>query len=171
MNNYNELFDRVEITNLFGWAISFKSPITRQDIYIEQYARNLKILTVQEVQTQIIEGNIAFCGVDGCGSHAAFLIEDPEMRKFLFKTDVEPVQFTMERLNKVLAAKTRDTFKHGLDELIVTTSEAREAQKRLDSIGLDDLVAWKRDIFANHCKFILAGGQKDSQSDATSQFR
>ena len=107
------------------WGIGFKSEENGKDIRIEPHVRKYKRLTVAEVDAQVKIGNVAFCGTDNYGSHAAFQIVDPLIREYVFGEDINPVQLTDEAVNDLLHCNSKDEFKQKLSELAVTDSEKR----------------------------------------------
>lgn len=90
------LSDRVSIDNLCGWTIGFVSEENGKSIQIDPNIKDYKRLTLAEIDSQVKVGNVAFCGVDGLGSHAAFKINDPLVREYVFGEDISPVQLTVD---------------------------------------------------------------------------
>ena len=117
--------DRVEINNLCDWSISFVSEETGKEVTIEPHVRKYRRLTVAEIDSQVKVGNIAFCGTDGYGSHAAFQIVDPLIREYVFGEDINPVQLTDEAVQDLLETNSKEEFSDKLSSLAVTESEKR----------------------------------------------
>lgn len=119
------LSDRVSIDNLCAWTIGFVSEENGKPIQIDPNIKDYKRLTLAEVDSQVKVGNIAFCGVDGFGSHAAFRINDPLVRESVFGEDISPVQLTVDAVNDLLASKNKKEFYDKLSSLVVTESEKK----------------------------------------------
>jgi hypothetical protein len=119
------LSERASIDNLCDWAIGFVSEENGKSIRIEPLVKNYKRLTVAEIDAQVKINNVAFCGVDGFGSHAAFRINDPLVRESVFGEDINPVQLTEEAVANLLKSPTRGDFEDTLSLLVVTESEKR----------------------------------------------
>lgn len=119
------LSDRVSIDNLCAWTIGFVSEENGKPIQIDPNIKDYKRLTLAEVDSQVKVGNIAFCGVDGLGSHAAFRINDPLVRESVFGEDISPVQLTVDAVNDLLASKNKKEFYDKLSSLVVTESEKK----------------------------------------------
>lgn len=119
------LSDRVSIDNLCAWTVGFVSEENGKTILISSNIKNYKRLTLAEIDSQVKVGNIAFCGVDGFGSHAAFRINDPLVREYVFGEDISPVQLTEDAVNDLLASKSKKEFHDKLSSLVVTESEKK----------------------------------------------
>lgn len=119
------LSDRVSIDNLCAWTIGFVSEENGKPIQIDPNIKDYKRLTLAEVDSQVKVGNIAFCGVDGLGSHAAFRINDPLVRESVFGEDISPVQLTVDAVNDLFASKNKKEFYDKLSSLVVTESEKK----------------------------------------------
>ncbi len=119
------LSDRVSIDNLCAWTVGFVSEENGKTILMSSNIKNYKRLTLAEVDSQVKIGNVAFCGTDGFGSHAAFRINDPLVREYVFGEDISPIQLTEERVNDLLASKNKKEFHDKLSALVVTESEKR----------------------------------------------
>lgn len=133
------LSDRVSIDNLCGWTIGFVSEENGKSIQIDPNIKDYKRLTLAEVDSQVKVGNIAFCGIDGFGSHAAFKINDPIVREYVFGEDISPVQLTEDAVKDLLASKSKKEFHDKLSSLVVTESE-----KKMIAIMCSD-----RDIYSS----------------------
>lgn len=132
MRKFTNLNERVVVTNLVGWDISWYNDVTRRDTFIPGYMKNFQLITLEEAQNEIAKGNPFFVGNDGHGSHAILLIEDPEVRAYILGTDVEPIQITSDRINAMLNAETKEDYVNAFEELIKNESEAREILHRWD---------------------------------------
>ena len=119
------LSDRVSIDNLCAWTVGFVSEENGKTILMGSNIKNYKRLTLAEVDSQVKIGNIAFCGVDGLGSHAAFKINDPLVREYVFGEDISPVQLTVDAVNDLFASKSKKEFHDRLSSLVVTESEKK----------------------------------------------
>lgn len=152
----------IEIENLFGWGISMEAlKINKAEgIYVMGHMKKCRKFTLDEAIEQVSTGNIAFCGIDGKGAHAAFAIKDPEIREYLFDTKEEPLQLTDERFKAMLELPTEEEVKKEMKKLIVTKSEAREARYRINTQEeykpiVNKLPEWKRIVINGYCENIL----------------
>ncbi len=119
------LSERVSIDNLCDWTIGFVSEENGKPILIDSHIKDYKRLTLAEVDSQVKIGNVAFCGVDGYGSHAAFKINDPLVREYVFGDDISPVQLTEDAVKQLFTSKNRKEFSERLSSLVVTESEKK----------------------------------------------
>lgn len=119
------LSDRVSIDNLCAWTVGFVSEENGKTILMGANIKDYKRLTLAEVDSQVKTENIAFCGVDGLGSHAAFRINDPLVREYVFGEDISPIQLTEDAVKDLLASKTKKEFYDKLSSLVVTESEKK----------------------------------------------
>lgn len=135
--------ERVAIDNLCDWDVSFVSEETGKDILIAGSVKDFKRLTVAEVDAQVKIGNIAFCGVDDCGSHAMFRIKDPVIREYVFGEDISPTQLTEQSIKDLLNIENKKEFEKVLSDLVVTKSEKRMIVRICERIGIDDVPSFK----------------------------
>lgn len=119
------LSDRVSIDNLCAWVVGFVSEENGRAIQIDPGVTNYKKLSLAEVDSQVKVGNVAFCGVDGFGSHAAFKINDPLVREYVFGEDISPVQLTVDAVNDLLSSENKKEFHDKLSSLVETDSEKK----------------------------------------------
>ena len=142
------LSDRVSIDNLCGWTIGFVSEENGKSIQIDPNIKDYKRLTLAEIDSQVKVGNVAFCGVDGLGSHAAFKINDPLVREYVFGEDISPVQLTVDAVNDLFASKSKKELHDKLSSLVVTESEKKMisimcSDKDLDpSVNTDEVPSY-----------------------------
>lgn len=135
--------ERVAIDNLYDWDISFVSEETGKDILIAGGVKNYKRLTLAEIDAQVKTGNIAFCGIDDLGSHAAFRIIDPLIREYVFGEDISPIQLTEKAVRDLLNISGKKEFEEVLSSLVVTNSEKRMVVRTCEKIGIDDVPSYK----------------------------
>lgn len=159
---FEMLNKKVEIENLFSWGISMKALVVNrpEGIYVPGKIKRCRSFTLDEVLEQVSVENIAFSGTDGKGAHAAFYISDPEMRDYIFGSKEEPIQLTDERFKDMLAQDSEEDLMREMKKIIVTKSEAREAQLRIDTSNeyqkiLYKLPEWKRSIITKYCENIM----------------
>lgn len=119
------LSERVSIDNLCDWSVGFMSEENGKPILIDAHIKDYKRLTLAEVDSQVKIGNVAFCGTDGYGSHAAFKINDPLVREYVFGEDISPIQLTEDAVKDLIASKNKKEFKDKLSSLVVTESEKK----------------------------------------------
>ncbi len=158
----------VEFTNLMGWNIGFPGVHAYPDGCVVT-AYQEKRLPLKEIVEQVNNANSAFVGIDGKGAHAAFIIEDEKVRNLVFKTDVEPIQLTQARIEKMLKATTKEAFRKLMEELIVTYGEAREMLYRMDNLGLKNLQGWKEAELTDYCKRKIASRINSSNTTTVAE--
>ncbi len=141
-----KLNERVSIDNLRSWDISFVSEETGKDVIVKGDVKNSVKFTVAEIDAQVKADNVAFCGVDGLGSHAAFRINDPVIREYVFGEDIDPVQLTEDNVRKLLAIDNRNDFREALNNLVVTNSEKRQIVMTCEHIGVDNVESFKLNL-------------------------
>lgn len=136
--------------------ISFHSGVTREDITIPAGAKGYALLTVDQVEEEILRQNFFFIGTDGLGDHAGLKICDPEMYKYLFRKDDETRHISKEALMDVLKLSNRQKLEDVVvRELIRTTSEARMCLYYMSDINWSEFLGWKHDILVARCREFL----------------
>lgn len=148
-NKYDDNMD-VAFDNLYNWDITF--PLysmtlnNHADIVIKANEKNNMRLTFGELKKQINNRNIAFVG-SGHGNHAALHIVDADIREALLG-EKNPIQFSTERVEKMIAYKSRDSFKKALDELVATNAEARMLCKMWNDLDIYNMERFKENAMA-----------------------
>ena len=135
--------DRVSIDNLCDWDIGFTSYETNRDIVISGGVKNYRNLTVAEIDAQVKNGNIAFCGENGFGDHASIRINDPLVREYVFQEPIDPVQLTEDAVRNLLSIQDKRKFNQMLSELVVKRHEKRMIVRLVDKIGKDDIPSYQ----------------------------
>lgn len=164
MRKFTDLNEKILVSNLCGWDLSYVNDITGKDRLIPPYVKNYQLITLAEIQNEITKGNPYFAGKNGDGSHALILVENPEVRNYLFGKDEAPIQITMDRIEAMLNAETKDEYIDAYETLIVTSSEAREIMHRWDSFGFDNMVAWKEFLLEQHCNKLIANRRSSASA-------
>lgn len=148
--------DRVVIDSCYEWDLSFHSDIARRDIMIPGGAKGYALLTVDQVEEEILKQNFFFTGTDGLGDHAGLRICDPEMYKYLFRKDDETHHISQDALMDVLKLSSKQKFEDTVvRELIRTTSEARMCLYYMNDIDWSEFIGWKHDILVARCREFL----------------
>ena len=121
---------RIKVENLVPWEVGFPCYTIRgkeQGLIISGSQIHGQ-LTYEEIEEQINSENVAFCGVDGKGTHACLRICDFEAHKALFQepniTDY-PIQLTKKAIDELLMITDIKEFNKRLDELVITSSEKK----------------------------------------------
>lgn len=145
--------DRVLIDNCYKWDISFHSDIARRDIMIPGGAKGYALLTLDQVEEEILKQNFFFIGTDGLGDHAGLKICDPEMYAYLFRTEDKTRHFSREAFMDALKLSGKQKFEDFVvRELIRTTSEARMCLYYMNDIDWSEYLGWKHDILMARCR-------------------
>lgn len=151
--------DRTEVRNLRAWDLSF----IPKDGNIDEITRGLLIkenakvmLKISEIEDQVNNGNELFCGIDGMGNHAPLYIADPLVRELVFGNQDQPKQLTLDEINNLFVAETKNAFKAQLSELVVTNSEKRMllhicSNKELyPSVNIDEAMSFMLNEIEKH---------------------
>lgn len=144
--------DRVKVDNCYAWDIGFRSSITREDITIPAGAKGYALLTMDQVEEEIMRQNIFFVGLDGLGDHAGLKICDPDMYKYLFRTEDKTHHISKDALLEVLKLSGKQKFMDAVAELIATSSEARMCLYFMTDIDWSEYLGWKYDVLVERCR-------------------
>lgn len=147
--------DRVRVNNSYAWEIGFHSDVARRDILIPGGAKGYALLTVDQVEDEVIKQNGFFTGIDGLGDHAALQICDPEMYRFLFRCEDHTHHISKETLAELLKLSTKVKYKDAMEEHIKTASEARMCLYYMNDIEWADYLGWKHDMLERHCRQLM----------------
>lgn len=147
--------DRVRVTNCAAWDIGFHSEVARRDITIPGGAKGYSLLTVDAVEDEILRQNTFFTGIDGLGDHACLVIEDPEMYKFLFRTENQTHHFTKNTLMELLSLSSKGKYAEAVKEAIVRPYEAKMCLYFMNDISWTEYLGWKHDILESHCRGLM----------------
>ncbi|EES78326.1 hypothetical protein RSAG_00283 [Ruminococcus sp. 5_1_39BFAA] len=144
--------DRVKVDNCYAWDIGFRSSVTREDITIPAGAKGYALLTMDQVEEEIMRQNIFFVGTDGLGDHAGLKICDPDMYKYLFRTEDKTHHISKDTLLEVLKLSGKQKFMDAVAELIATSSEARMCLYFMTDIDWSEYLGWKYDVLVERCR-------------------
>lgn len=147
--------DRVRVNNLYGWDVSFYSDVARRDITIPAFATGYSLLTVDQVEEELLKQNVFFTGTDGLGDHAGLQICDPDMYAYLFRAEDKTHRISKDALLEVLKLSGKQKFTDAVAELIATSSEARMCMYYMNDIDWSELLGWKYDILEGHCRRLM----------------
>lgn len=75
---------RVSITNLRAYNLHFRAIESERDIKIPANAKAYRHLTFNEVDSQVKSGNPFFTGDDSKGNNACIVIDDVDVRNYMF---------------------------------------------------------------------------------------
>lgn len=151
--------DRVKVDNCYAWDIGFRSSITREDITIPAGAKGYALLTVDQVEEEIMRQNIFFVGTDGLGDHAGLQICDPDMYKYLFRTEDKTHHIGRDALLEVLKLSGKQKFMDAVAELIATSSEARMCLYFMADIDWSEFLGWKHEVLVERCRAFIPTSQ------------
>ena len=157
MENVKEFsrHDRVRINNCYGWDISFYSDVARRDIMIPGGAKGYALITLDMAEEEILKQNVFFVGTDGLGDHAGLQICDPDMYKYLFRTEDKTRHISKDALLEVLKLSGKQKFTDAVAELIATSSEARMCMYYMNDIDWSELLGWKYDVLEGYCRRLM----------------
>ena len=147
--------DRVRIDNCYAWDIAFHSDVARRDIMIPGGAKGYALITLDMAEEEILKQNVFFVGTDGLGDHAGLQICDPDMYKYLFRTEDKTRHISKDALLEVLKLSGKQKFTDAVAELITTSSEARMCMYYMNDIDWSELLGWKYDVLEGHCRRLM----------------
>lgn len=143
--------DRVKVDNCYAWDIGFRSSVTREDITIPAGAKGYALLTVDQVEEEIMRQNAFFVGTDGLGDHAGLKICDPDMYAYLFRCEDHTHHISKESIVELLKLSSKSKYTEAMEEAIKTASEARMCLYYMNDFEWTDYLGWKRDILEGYC--------------------
>lgn len=157
MENVREFsrHDRVRINNCYGWDVSFYSDVARRDITIPAFATGYSLLTLDQVEEEILKQNVFFVGTDGLGDHAGLQICEPDMYKYLFRCEDHTNHISKESIVELLKLSSKSKYTEAMEEAIKTASEARMCLYYMNDFEWTDYLGWKRDILEGHCSRLM----------------
>lgn len=144
--------DRVRIDNCYAWDIAFHSDVARRDIMIPGGAKGYALITLDMAEEEILKQNRFFVGLDGLGDHAGLKICDPDMYKYLFRTEDKTHHISKDALLEVLKLSGKQKFTDAVAELIATSSEARMCLYFMADIDWSEYLGWKYDTLMERCR-------------------
>ena len=144
--------DRVRVNNVYGWDVSFYSDVARRDITIPAFATGYSLLTVDQVEEELLKQNVFFVGTDGLGDHAGLQICDPDMYKYLFRCEDHTHHINKGALLEVLKLSGKPKFTEAVAELVCTSSEARMCLYFMADIDWSEFLGWKYDVLVERCR-------------------
>ena len=120
-----DMNSRSKVKNLCEWNISWERCSMDGDEFIK--ANQTVYIPNMEIETQVQNNNLFFCGNDKLGSHARVFIENPEMREHLGFDNKEEKRtqliLTDEKCKEIFDYKTFSVFKKHVAENIITNQE------------------------------------------------
>lgn len=144
--------DRVRINNCYAWDIAFHSDVARRDIMIPGGAKGYALITLDMAEEEILKQNVFFVGLDGMGDHAGLQICDPDMYKYLFRTEDKTHHISRDSLLEVLKLSGKPKFTEAVAELVCTSSEARMCLYFMTDIDWSEYLGWKYDVLVERCR-------------------
>lgn len=147
--------DRVKVDNCYAWDIGFRSSVTREDITIPAGAKGYALLTVDQVEEEIMRQNAFFVGTDGLGDHAGLKICDPDMYKYLFRCEDHTHHVSKESIVELLKLSSKAKYTEAMEETIKTASEARMCLYYMNDFEWTDYLGWKHDNLEGHCRRLM----------------
>lgn len=146
-----DLTKRVALRSVVSFPLFIGSALRGGGTYkVPPLATHWMSMTVEEVQLQVLRGNTMFTGVDGMGKNARIVIEDDEVRAFVFNLpDGEelPKQevFDMEAAKALFAVTPKDAFLTEFEKRIVTSADRKMAVEYARKLGADNLRKYQVD--------------------------
>lgn len=142
---------RVAIRSVVSFPLYIASAIRGGDTYrVPPLANHWMSMTVEEVQLQVMRGNPMFVGIDGLGKNARLVIEDEDVRSFVFNLpegEELPKQevFDLEAAKALFAVSPKDAFLRAFAEKVVTRADKKMAVEYARQLGADNLRKYQVD--------------------------
>lgn len=134
---------RVSITNLRDYELHFAAIEGHSDIKIPAHAKNYRRLTFNEVDSQVKSDNKFFTGTDGKGANANIIIDDADVRNYIFGVTAEDVKdintyvLSEETVSALLKIKDIKKFKAELSKYVVDEGDKRTLMVLATKVGID----------------------------------
>jgi len=116
---------RSKVKNLADWAVSWKRLNSIGDETLK--ANSTVYISNAEIEVQVQNGNVFFCGTDGMGSHARVYIENADFREELNFDNKEDKREQLIlndcKCKRILDYKGFDVFVKHLEENVVSNQE------------------------------------------------
>ncbi len=94
----------VEIKSLVSWPLYFKRYLTQGEVKIGAKSRFNERIDYFELEAQIRNYNVLFCGIDDHGNHARIWIVDDEARHALLGKESDNVTLVTDETVKALTS-------------------------------------------------------------------
>lgn len=133
-----DLTKKVKVHSIADWGTSFGRS---NGVGSVGFAPDSSMLVERsEIMYQIQNGNIAFVGIDGIGSHATFYIEDARTRQEIGFEDDERKQLflTEDIVKKMFELKSMPAFEKAVKERVVTRAEKSAIIRMIKKLELND---------------------------------
>lgn len=146
-----DMNQRVAIRSVVSFPLYITSAVRGGDTYkVPPLASHWMSMTLEEVQLQVMRGNVMFTGIDGFGKNARLVIEDEKVRAFVFNMpegEELPKQevFDLEAAKALFAVSPKDAFLKAFAEKIVTRADKKMAVEYARQLGADNLRKYQVD--------------------------
>lgn len=128
------LEQQVTVRNIAGWTTGFARILTIGDVTIP--SKGSIRLSINEIISQVHNGNALFNGIDGRGSHATLIIENKAtLNEVGFDASH---QFSDKLVKDLFDIKNQNTFELQLKESIVTRAEKYALMISIVKQGFND---------------------------------
>ena len=128
------LEQQVTVRSIAGWQTGFKRLLTVGDVTIPK--KGVIRLSRNEIISQVHDNNNLFCGIDGKGNHATFIVDDDAtLREINFE---DAIQFGDDKVKKLFSISDQRTFEDELKRLIVTRAEKYALMVSIHEQNLND---------------------------------
>ena len=133
------LEQQITVTNIAGWVVGFARLMGIGDVNIPP--RGSVRLTINEVISQVQNGNKLLAGIDGFGNHATVIIEDSRVLRELGFENADI--FSDEVVRKLFGITSQSAFEEAVKDKIRTRAEKYAAEKyafmaSVAKLGLND---------------------------------
>jgi hypothetical protein len=133
-----DLEKKVTVKSIAGWETGFNRILEFGSVSVVPYG-SIRI-SRNEIIAQIQNGNVAFSGTDGRGSHATYYIEDKPTRIEVGFEDKEHAQLFLNEdiVKKLFNIKEQKAFENAFREAVVTRAEKKAVLSIVKKLGIND---------------------------------
>ena len=128
------LEQQITVTNIAGWVVGFARLMGIGDVNIPP--RGSVRLTINEVISQVQNGNKLLAGIDGFGNHATVIIEDSRVLRELGFENADI--FSDEVVRKLFGITSQSAFEEAVKDKIRTRAEKYAFMASVAKLGLND---------------------------------
>ena len=128
------LEQQITVTNIAGWIVGFARLMGIGDVNIPP--RGSVRLTINEVISQVQNGNKLLAGIAGFGNHATVIIEDSRVLRELGFENADI--FSDEVVRKLFGITSQSAFEEAVKDKIRTRAEKYAFMASIVKLGLYD---------------------------------
>lgn len=123
---------RVTLRSVVEFPLYMRAQTYNGDICIPAGAKKWRGMTAEELHMQVLRDNKIFTGTDGLGKNARVVIEDDDVRAYVFDMEKDesgklPTQtvFDREAAQKLFTVTPKSAFVEAMHEIVKTDSDKK----------------------------------------------